>query len=129
MNLVSPPKSPLTLPERLESAKQTIEKAAIEGRGLRMYEVALALDMSEFHFARQFRSAFKNSPKQYYNECRAEHARALLAQHLSEGEVAQRVGLRRPAELRELLRKHPGKDVEPTTLCSTPDSIVAAATA
>jgi AraC-like DNA-binding protein len=87
--------------ERMRLARERIHASAEEGRRMRSYEVALDLDMSEFHFARQFRLAFGRSPHVYYDEVRAARARALLA----EGEVARRIGFRRPAELRALLSK------------------------
>jgi AraC-like DNA-binding protein len=93
--------------ERLVRARATILAAARAGQRIRTYEIALELDMSEFHFARQFRAAFGRSPHVYYDEVRAEVARALLAECHSEGLVARRIGLRRPAELRALLQKRP----------------------
>ncbi len=72
---------------------------------MRSYEVALDLDLSEFHFARQFRLAFGRSPHVFYDEIRATRARTLLAAGLAAGEVARRIGFRRPAELRALLSK------------------------
>lgn len=102
------PRSPmasLSMPERMNIARERIRSAALVGERIRSYEVALSLDLSEFHFARQFRAAFDRSPHVFYDEVRAEVARKLLAENLSEGEVARRVGLRRPAELRALLAK------------------------
>lgn len=101
---VSPP-IPRTTPERMLVAKERIRAAAEAGQRVRSYEVALDLDLSEFHFARQFRAAFGRSPHVFYDEVRAERARALLLEGLGEGEVARRVGFRRPAELRALLAK------------------------
>jgi AraC-like DNA-binding protein len=86
-------------------ARERIRAAAEAGRRVRSYEVALDLDLSEFHFARQFRIAFGRSPHVFYDEVRAECARAMLQGGLGEGEVARRVGFRRPAELRALLSK------------------------
>lgn len=105
-----PTPQPTVLPatmERLVRARATILAAARAGQRIRTYEIALELDMSEFHFARQFRAAFERSPHVYYDEVRAEVARALLAECHSEGLVARRIGLRRPAELRALLLKRP----------------------
>jgi len=101
---------PTVLPgtmQRLIVARQRIYEAARAGLRIRTYEVALDLDMSEFHFARQFRLAFDRSPHVYYDEVRAETARAMLGEGLSEGIVARRIGFRRPAELRALLGKRP----------------------
>src|SRR5512144_430811 len=95
----------LTTPERMLVARDRIRAAAEAGQRIRSYEVALDLDLSEFHFARQFRAAFGRSPHVFYDEVRAEKARALLADGMSEGEVARRIGFRRPAELRALLAK------------------------
>jgi AraC-like DNA-binding protein len=103
--VVAPPTVPLTMPERMSAAKARIGAAALAGQRIRSYEVALDLDLSEFHFARQFRAAFGSSPHVFYDEVRAEKARALLADGMSEGEVARRIGFRRPAELRALLAK------------------------
>ncbi|MEJ7728909.1 MAG: helix-turn-helix domain-containing protein [Polyangiaceae bacterium] len=86
-------------------ARERIRAAALAGQRIRSYEVALDLDLSEFHFARQFRLAFERSPHVFYDEVRAERARALLAEGKTEGEVARRIGFRRPAELRALLAK------------------------
>ncbi len=96
---------PRTTPERMLVARDRIRKAAEDGQRIRSYEVALDLDLSEFHFARQFRAAFGRSPHVFYDEVRAARARAFLREGLSESEVARRVGFRRPAELRALLSK------------------------
>jgi AraC-like DNA-binding protein len=101
----APPAIPRSMAERMNLAKERIRAAAEAGQRIRSYEVALDLDLSEFHFARQFRAAFKRSPHVYYDEIRAERARSLLGEGFSEGEVARRIGFRRPAELRALLQK------------------------
>lgn len=101
--------------ERMILARDRIRAAAEGGQRMRSYEVALDLDLSEFHFARQFRAAFQRSPHVFYDEIRAEKARELLGQGMSEGEVARRIGFRRPAELRALLAKRPGAAVAETT--------------
>ncbi len=103
--LPAPAPIPRTTPERMIVARERIRAAAEAGQRVRSYEVALDLDLSEFHFARQFRAAFGRSPHVYYDEVRAERARVLLGEGLGEGEVARRVGFRRPAELRALLAK------------------------
>lgn len=103
--IAAPPPVPATMPERMAAARRRIRAAAEAGRRIRSYEVALDLDLSEFHFARQFRAAFGRSPHVYYDEVRAERARKLLRGGLGESAVARRVGLRRPAELRTLLSK------------------------
>lgn len=103
--LPTPAPIPRTTPERMLVARERIRAAAEAGQRVRSYEVALDLDLSEFHFARQFRAAFGRSPHVFYDEVRAERARALLVEGLGEGEVARRVGFRRPAELRALLAK------------------------
>lgn len=100
-----PPPVPRTTAERMILARDRIRAAADAGQRIRSYEVALDLDMSEFHFARQFRAAFGRSPHVYYDEVRAAKARELLQEGVPEGEVARRVGFRRPAELRALLSK------------------------
>jgi len=102
------PQVPSSTSERLALARERLQQAAQNGVRIRVYEVALDLDMSEFHFARQFRAAFGCSPHVYYDEVRAGHARALLAQGCTQGQAARRVGLRRPAELRALLAKRQG---------------------
>lgn len=96
---------PRTTPERMLVARERIRSAAEAGQRIRSYEVALDLDLSEFHFARQFRAAFGRSPHVYYDEVRATKARELLQDGMSEGDVARRIGFRRPAELRALLAK------------------------
>ncbi|MEZ4296006.1 MAG: AraC family transcriptional regulator [Polyangiaceae bacterium] len=105
--IAPPPAPPLprSTAERMVIAKDRIRAAAEAGQRIRSYEVALDVDLSEFHFARQFRAAFGRSPHVYYDEVRAEKARALLASGMGEGEVARRIGFRRPAELRALLAK------------------------
>lgn len=99
---------PATL-QRLHIARARICQAARNGERIRTYEVALDLDMSEFHFARQFRVAFDRSPHVYYDEVRADSARRMLGEGLSEGVVARKIGFRRPAELRALLAKRQGE--------------------
>jgi AraC-like DNA-binding protein len=96
---------PDTLQERLVVARERLRLAAEHGLRIRVYEVALDLDMSEFHFARQFRAAFGCSPHVYYDEVRAARARDLLREGISQGQAARKIGLRRPAELRALLAK------------------------
>ncbi|MBM4359816.1 MAG: helix-turn-helix transcriptional regulator [Deltaproteobacteria bacterium] len=96
---------PERLGDRLQAARERLRMAAEQGVRVRVYEVALDLDMSEFHFARQFRAAFGCSPHVFYDEIRAARARDLLSGGESEGQVARRIGLRRPAELRALLAK------------------------
>jgi AraC-like DNA-binding protein len=98
---------PATL-QRLHIARARICDAARAGQRIRTYEVALDLDMSEFHFARQFRLAFDRSPHVYYDEVRADSARQMLATGMAEGLVARKIGFRRPAELRALLAKRQG---------------------
>jgi AraC-like DNA-binding protein len=97
------------MPEKMIVARDRIRAAAENGQRIRSYEVALDLDLSEFHFARQFRAAFNRSPHVFYDEIRADKARELLALAMSEGDVARRVGFRRPAELRALLAKRGGQ--------------------
>jgi AraC-like DNA-binding protein len=101
---------PSTLQERLALARQRLRYAAEHGLRIRVYEVALDLDMSEFHFARQFRAAYDCSPHVYYDEVRAARARDFLRQGLTQGQAARRIGLRRPAELRALLKKRQSCD-------------------
>ena len=99
------PPVPRSMPERMAAARERIRTAAASGQRIRSYEVALDLDLSEFHFARQFRAAFGRSPHVYYDEIRAELARNLLREGLTDRDVARRIGFRRPAELRALLLK------------------------
>src|SRR5690242_5270601 len=101
---VAPP-LPRSTAERMIIARERIRLAAEGGQRIRSYEVALDVDLSEFHFARQFRAAFGRSPHVFYDEVRAGKARTLLADGMGEGEVARRIGFRRPAELRALLAK------------------------
>jgi AraC-like DNA-binding protein len=108
-----PPPIPRTTPERMIVARDRIKNAAETGQRIRSYEVALDLDLSEFHFARQFRAAFGKSPHVFYDEIRADRARELLREGLGEGEVARKIGFRRPAELRALLVKRTGDTIPP----------------
>ena len=101
----APAPLPRSIGERMILGRERIRAAAVAGQRIRSYEVALDLDFSEFHFARQFRAAFGTSPHAYYNEIRAERARVMLSEGLSESEAARRIGFRRPAELRALLNK------------------------
>ncbi len=96
---------PRTTPERMLVARDRIRAAAEGGKRVRSYEVALDLDLSEFHFARQFRASFGRSPHVFYDEVRAQKARELLTEGFAEGAVARKIGFRRPAELRALLAK------------------------
>lgn len=109
-----PPAPPLprSMAERMLLGRDRIRAAAEAGLRVRSYEVALDLDFSEFHFARQFRAAFGTSPHAYYNEIRAERARTLLNEGMSESDAARAVGFRRPAELRALLSKRPDAATE-----------------
>jgi len=100
-----PPPIQRTTHERMLAAKERIRMAAEAGERIRSYEVALEVDLSEFHFARQFRAAFGRSPHVFYDEIRAAKARKLLAENMATSDVARLVGLRRPAELRLLLTK------------------------
>ena len=99
---------PDRLQDRLALARVRLREAAENGQRIRVYEVALDLDMSEFHFARQFRAAFGCSPHVFYDEVRAARARAMLRAGASQGHAARRIGLRRPAELRALLARRSG---------------------
>ena len=114
------PHDPGPLQAKLQIAKEQIEKAAREGKRIRAYEIAIDLDISEFHFARKFREAFGESPHRYYDGLRATRARELLKEDRNETEVARKIGLRRPAELRALLHKHC-----PPTVRSNPGSMAA----
>jgi AraC-like DNA-binding protein len=109
----APPPLPRSTSERLVLGRERIRAAAEAGQRIRSYEVALDLDLSEFHFARLFRAAFGRSPHVFYDEVRAERARALLQEGHTEGEVARRIGFRRPAELRALLSKRAGASEPP----------------
>jgi AraC-like DNA-binding protein len=113
------PRPPRTTAERLALSKERLRAAAENGERIRVYEVALDLDMSEFHFARQFRATFGCSPHVFYDEVRASIARGMLTEGMSEGQVARRIGLRRPAELRALLLKRRGLPGE--TDCAAPE--------
>lgn len=112
------PPVPRTMAEKMIVARDRIKAAAEAGQRVRSYEVALDLDLSEFHFARQFRAAWNRSPHVFYDEIRAEKARELLAQGMGEGDVARKVGFRRPAELRALLAKR----VSPSTAPAAPEA-------
>ena len=114
----NPRKIPLR--QRLAMARARLRHAAENGIRVRVYEVALDLDMSEFHFARQFRAAYGYSPHVYYDEVRAARGRDLLRSGVGPGDAARRIGLRRPAELRALLARRQKmqsmSDVEPASV-------------
>lgn len=127
-----------SLVECLDAAKKMIDDMTEAGKNVCVYTLALDMNISEFHFAREFRGRFGISAKQYHIACRIRLAQKLLSQGLPEGEVARRVCLRRPAELRRLLNKHPElvavdnrnkSDEPPVTVRATPNSIAAPATA
>ncbi|MBI4699872.1 MAG: helix-turn-helix transcriptional regulator [Deltaproteobacteria bacterium] len=122
-----PSSVPRTLTERLALARIRLRHAAENGIRIRVYEVALDLDMSEFHFARQFRAAYGCSPHVFYDEIRATCARSLLGQGCAEGEVARRIGLRRPAELRALLGRRRGTAGGAAGRSSHPPAVAATA--
>ena len=121
-----PPPIPRTMSERMVVARDRIRTAAETGQRIRSYEVALDLDLSEFHFARQFRAAFGKSPHVFYDETRADRARQLLREGCGEGDVARKIGFRRPAELRALLSKRTGDTIPPPApeadACEAPSS-------
>lgn len=102
---VKPRMVPHTRAERMVAARERIRAMAESALRFRTFEIALDLDLSEFYFARQFRVAFGMSPHAYYDQIRAERARAFLREGLAESEVARLVGFRRPGELRSLLTK------------------------
>ncbi|MBI4952097.1 MAG: helix-turn-helix transcriptional regulator [Myxococcales bacterium] len=108
IEVTEPPPRGLGLKDRLGLARERLRQAAEQGIRIRVYEVALDLDMSEFHFARQFRAAYGCSPHVFYDEVRAAQAQRLLTEGCTPGQAARRIGLRRPAELRALLAKRLG---------------------
>lgn len=98
--------------EVMAAAKERIHDDVMSGKVVRCYDVALSFNLSEFHFARQFRIAFGRSPHVFYDEVRVARARALMAEGMSEGKAARSIGLRRPAELRALIAKRGPNEAE-----------------
>ncbi len=99
------PEAKLSVAERMMIARQRIHEFVESGVRMKVYELALDLDLSEFYFARQFRAAFNCSPHSYYNKVRMEKAKALLGSGMKISEVVKHMGYRRPAELARLFEK------------------------
>ena len=76
------------------------------GRDLGITEIANAVDLSPFHFARSFKQATGVSPHQYLIKSRIERAKALLAQsELPIVEVGFRAGFKNQSHFTTLFRK------------------------
>jgi AraC family transcriptional regulator len=89
---------------KLHQATEFIEEN-IE-RDLGITEIAYAVDLSPFHFARSFKQATGVSPHQYLIKSRIERAKALLAQgELPIVEVGFRVGFKNQSHFTTLFRK------------------------
>lgn len=75
-------------------------------RDLGITEIAEAVDLSPFHFARSFKQATGVSPHQYLIKSRIEHAKTLLAKsELPIVEVGFRVGFKNQSHFTTLFRK------------------------
>lgn len=101
--------------DRLERVKKHLEEAAALGRIIRIYELALQFGLSKFELIRQFSRRFGSSPYEYHQARRACRAREWLREGMREGEIARRIGYRRPVDVRRLLARHP----EPTVSAPT----------
>jgi AraC family transcriptional regulator len=75
-------------------------------RDLGITEIASAVDLSPFHFARSFKQATGVSPHQYLIKSRIEQAKSLLAKsELPIVEVGFRVGFKNQSHFTTLFRK------------------------
>lgn len=85
----------------LEYINENLEK------DLTLYEIAAAVGMSPYHFARAFKQAIGLPPHQYLIKCRIEKAKSLLAKtNLAIAEIAYRVGFASQSHFTTLFGKH-----------------------
>lgn len=75
-------------------------------RDLNLAEIAAAVEMSVYHFARLFKQSTGLAPHQYIMECRIERAKELLTnKNLSLAEIAYRVGFASQSHFTTIFRK------------------------
>lgn len=99
-------KGGLSLP-KLRRAMEFITDNA--GTDLRLEEIARQMEMSEFHFARQFRAAIGQSPYQYLLEQRIRIAKQLLKHStLPVQEIALQAGWNSPVNFVRAFRQRVG---------------------
>lgn len=80
------------------------------GESFSVSEMASAIGLSERSLARRVKKATGETPSQYVQRLRVNHAIFLLeTTSLSFAEITQRSGYREPASLRRLIRKQTGK--------------------
>ena len=76
-------------------------------KDLTLSEIAVAVGMSPYHFARAFKQAIGLPPHQYLIKCRIEKAKILLAKtDLAIAEIAYRVGFASQSHFTTLFGKH-----------------------
>jgi AraC family transcriptional regulator len=74
---------------------------------LTLAELANAVDISPYHFARLFKQSTGLTPHQYVINCRIERAKRLLSEkNLSIAEICEYVGFQSPSYFTALFRKH-----------------------
>jgi AraC family transcriptional regulator len=74
---------------------------------LTLAELAIAVEISPYHFARLFKQSTGLTPHQYVMNCRIERAKLLLAEKkLSIAEIGDYVGFRSPSHFIAVFRKH-----------------------
>jgi AraC family transcriptional regulator len=94
-------------PYKLRSAIDYIHECL--EKDLTLAEIAQAVQMSPYHFARMFKKSTGLAPHQYVLQCRVERAKALLADDaLPLVEIAGRVGFQNQSHFTTIFRKWAG---------------------
>jgi AraC family transcriptional regulator len=79
------------------------------GDGLKLHELAAAVRLSQFHFARKFRLSMGQSPHAYLTLRRMERARRLLREtEMPLAQVAREVGYQTQAHFTGVFRRYVG---------------------
>ena len=105
--VVRPVKSGLSMPKLRQAMEYITENLH---RDLRLEEMAGELQMSPFHFARQFRGSLKQSPYQYLLEQRIGRAKVLLKRHgLTVQEIAYETGWNSPVNFVRAFQQRVGQ--------------------
>ena len=97
----------LPIDERLERARRFIEARHTEAIDLQA--IARAACLSRFHFQREFKRAYGETPHQYLTRSRIEHARRLLAESDdSVTSICFEVGFQSLGSFSSLFHRHVG---------------------